>query len=146
MTVALRLSSAIASIALVLGTAGLAHAECNDDFAALMTKRQAQIAALNKNSKVHGGNLDPVAACPQLRNLAAAEGQVVAYIQKNKDWCGFPDELADKMSATRTKTESFAVKACGVVAKIKQMQAEQQKQAQSQQPPEPVIKLPTGPL
>lgn len=146
MTVALRLGSVIASIALVLGTVGLAHADCNTDFAALMSKRIVEIEALNKISKSHGGKLDPVAACPRLRNLAAAEGQVVAYIEKNKDWCGLPDDIAAKMSATRSKTEGFAAKACGFAAKMKQMQAEQQKQAQSQQPQEPVIKLPTGPL
>lgn len=146
MTVAQRLGSAFASIALVLGSVGLAHADCNADFGALMSKRMVQIEALNKNSKSHGGKLDPVAACPQLRNLAAAEGQVVAYIEKNKEWCGLPDDIAEKMTATHTKTEGFAAKACGFVAKMKQMQAEQQKQAQSQQQQEPAIKLPTGPL
>lgn len=146
MTVALRWGSGIASIALVLGTAAIAQADCNTDFAALMSKRTAQIEALNRNSKSHGGKLDPVAACPQLRNLAAAEAQVVAYIEKNKDWCGLPDDIAEKMTATRSKTEGFASKACGVAVKMKQMQAEQQKQAQSQQQQEPAIKLPTGPL
>lgn len=146
MTIALRLCSAIASIAFVVATAGVAQADCNADFAALMSKRIVQIEALNKNSKSHGGKLDPVSACPQLRNLAAAEGQVVAYIEKNKEWCGLPDDIADKMTATHSKTEGFAAKACGFVAKMKQMQAEQQKQAQSQQQQEPAIKLPTGPL
>ena len=146
MTVVLRSVSVIASIAFVVGTAGLAQADCTSDFAALMSKRTVQIEVLNKNSKSHGGKLDPVAACPQLRNLAAAESQVVAYIEKNKDWCGLPEDLAEKMTATRAKTQSFAANACGVAVKMKQMQAAQQKQAQSQQQQEPAIKLPTGPL
>ena len=146
-TVAARRRPAVVSIALLLGTLGVAQADCNADFAALMGKRMVEIDALNKISKAHGGKLDPVAACPRLRSLAAAEGAVVAYIEKNKEWCGLPDDIADKMSATRAKTEGFAGKACSFAAKIKDMQAQQQRQAQSQQQqPEQTVKLPTGPL
>lgn len=145
-TFAARLRPALAGLALVLGTAGVARADCNADFSALMGKRMVEIDALNKISKAHGGKLDPIAACPRLRSLAAAEGAVVAYIEKNKDWCGLPDDIAEKMGATRVKTEGFAAKACGFAAKIKDMQAQQQKQAQSQQQQEQTIKLPTGPL
>lgn len=147
MTLVARLRPALASLALVLGAVGVARADCNADFSALMSKRMVEIDALNKISKAHGGKLDPVAACPRLRSLAAAEGVVVAYIEKNKDWCGLPDDIADKMSATRVKTEGFAAKACGFAAKVKQMQAQQQKQAQGQQQQqEQSIRLPTGPL
>jgi hypothetical protein len=123
----------------------IARADCNSDFAALMTKRMTEINALNKISKAGGGKLDPVAACPRLRSLAAAEGQVVGYMTKNKEWCNLPDDMVSKMSATQAKTQTYAAKACGLVAKIKQMQAQQQKQAQSQMQ-EQAVKLPAGPL
>ncbi len=139
--------AALASV-LVLTVAGTARADCNSDFAALMSKRMTEIGALNKISKSGGGKLDPVAACPRLRSLAAAEGEVVSYMTKNKDWCNLPDDVVTKMTATHDKTQSFATKACGLVVKMKQMQAEQQKQAASaaSQVQEQAIKLPTGPL
>ena len=147
LTLAARLRPALAGLALVLGSGGIAQADCNADFSALMGKRMVEIDALNKISKAHGGKLDPVAACPRLRSLAAAEGAVVAYIEKNKDWCGLPDDIAEKMGATRVKTQGFAAKACGFAAKMKDMQAQAQRQAQSQQQQqEQVVKLPTGPL
>jgi hypothetical protein len=131
---------------MILGATAMARADCNADFASLMNRRMAEIGALNKISKAGGGKLDPVAACPRLRSLAVAEGEVVSYMIKNKDWCNLPDDVVGKMTATHAKTESYAAKACGLVVKMKQMQAEQQKQAQSGQSQEQAIKLPTGPL
>ncbi len=123
----------------------LAWADCNVDLSALMSKRMTEIDALNKISKAHGGKLDPIEGCPRLRTLAAAEGQVVAYMEKNKDWCGLPEDVLTKMTETHTKTESYAGKACTFAVKMKQMQEMQQKQAATQQQ-EQAIKLPTGPL
>jgi hypothetical protein len=131
--------------AATLGFTSLALADCNEDFGKLMAKRMAEIGALNKISKGNGGKLDPIAACPRLRELAAAEGEVVAYMNKNKDWCNLPDDLVEKMTASRAKTASVAVKACGFAVKMKQMQKQQQQQAQQGQQ-EQAVKLPTGPL
>ncbi len=126
----------------MLAWSGVARADCNEDFGKLMSKRMAQISGLNQISKNNSGKLDPVAACPRLKSLAAAEGEVLAYMQKNKDWCNLPDDLVEKMSASRAKTASIAVKACGFAAKMKEAQ---QQQAQ-QQPAQATVKLPAGPL
>ncbi len=100
-------------------------------------------AALEKNKKVHGGKIDPVEACPQLKALAAAQGSVAAYMQKNKDWCSLPDDLVIKTAQAQAQISSFAVKACGMIAKMKEMQA---KAAQQQASQVPALKLPAGPL
>lgn len=131
--------------ATVLLAPTLARADCGEDLGVLMKKRMADMAALNAISKAHGGKLDPTAACPRLKSLAAAEGQVVAYMTKNKDWCSLPDDLVTKMSESRAKTAGFAVKACDFAVKIKKMQEQQQQQAASQ-PAQQAVKLPTGPL
>ena len=119
-----------------------ARADCGTDIQALMNKRMAQVAVLNQNTKAHAGKLDPTTACPQLRNLAAIEGQVVAYMTKNKDWCSLPDDLIGKMTESRARTSGVAAKACDFAVKIKKAQ-EQQATAATQQP---AVKLPTGPL
>ena len=127
-----------------------ARADCNADLGVLAAKRQVFNGLLEANKKAHGGKIDPVAACPQLRSLAAAQGAMVSYMTKNKDWCGLPDDIVAKTSQAQAQINGFAVKACGMIAKIKQMQAQQaaaQAQAQQAQANQvPALKLPTGPL
>lgn len=123
-----------------------AHADCNADIGALMKTRLAGIDALNQITKTHGGKLDATLACPKLRSLAAAEGQIVAYMTKNKDWCNIPDEIVTKMTDSRTRTAGIAVKACDFAVKIKKMQSQQAQAAQQQQQQQQALKLPTGPL
>ena len=127
-----------------------ARADCNADMGALAAKRASINAVLERNKKEHAGKIDPVAACPQLKALASAQGAVVAYMTKNKDWCGLPDDLVSKSAQAQTQISGFAVKACGMVAKIKQMQAQQATMAAQQQQQQaaqvPTLKLPAGPL
>ena len=138
------LASAIAA-SLLLPAA--ARADCNVDMGALAAKRATANALLDQNKKSHGGKLDPVSACPQLKALAAAQGAVVSYMQKNKDWCGLPDQIVTQSAAAQAQISGFAVKACGMIAKIKQMQAQQAATAQQQQQAQiPALKLPAGPL
>lgn len=123
----------------------VAWADCNSDLGVLMNKRMADVAGLNKITKSNGGKLDPITACPRLRSLAATEASVVAYMNKNKEWCSIPDELVTRMSDSRARSAAVAVKACDIAVKIRKMQAQQQQQAQAGTPP-PVLKLPAGPL
>ena len=123
-----------------------ARADCNSEIGALMKVRLAGIEALNQITKTHGGKLDATLACPKLRSLAAAEGQVVAYMTKNKDWCNIPDDIVSKMSASRVRTTGIAAKACDFAVKIKKMQSQQAQAAQQQQQQQQALKLPTGPL
>lgn len=124
--------SAIGSVA--------ARADCQEDIGKLMQRRMAAVAVVNK-SKGPSGKLDPVAACPRLRTLAALESEATAYLVKNKDWCNLPSDFVDKMSESSKHTATFATQACGFAVKMKQMQ---QQQAQQQQEAAP--KLPSGPL
>ena len=126
-----------------------ARADCNEDLEGLAKKRAAINAQLEANKKAHAGKIDPIAACPQLKALAAAQGAVVAYMVKNKDWCSLPDDLVAKTSEAQGQISGFATKACGMVVKIKEMpalQAKQQAQAQAQANQVETLKLPAGPL
>jgi len=93
-----------------------------------------------------GALADPVAACPQLKALAAAQGAVVSYMTKNKDWCSLPDDLIAKTAGAQAQINGFAAKACGMIAKIKEMQAKAAQQQAAQASQVPALKLPTGPL
>jgi hypothetical protein len=133
-----------AALALVLALAGSAFAvDCNQDIAHLSKKRQAVIDQLNQLAKGGKKQLDPIASCPKLRALAAAEREFVAYLTKNKDWCSVPDEALQNLSTSSTKTSEVANQACKVAEQIKKAQ-EQGATGGAGQPP--AQKLPTGPL
>ncbi|MGE3643560.1 MAG: hypothetical protein AB7F96_06875 [Beijerinckiaceae bacterium] len=128
-----------------------AQSSCQIDFGILTKKRLALVAALNKDAKRRKGKLDPRTACPKFRALAAAEGAMLSYMKKNKNWCGIPDEPIKQIEATRQKTVTIAGQACkaakmmnAAIAKAKRMQQQQAAGAAAAAPPRP--KLPSGPL
>ena len=136
----------IGALALGLGLvfSGAAFADCQEDFAAFTKKRQAQVDGLNAVAKANKGKLDPIAACPKLRGLASVEREFHAYMVKNKEWCGIPDDALNGIKTAQARSQTMAGQACGLAAKVKQMQA-QQAAGGGMQAPAPA-KLPAGPL
>ncbi len=134
----------VAALAAVLLVPGAARADCNQDLGALMKRRLAMTGALEANKKAHGGKIDPIAGCSQIRSLVAAQSEVVNYMTKNKDWCGLPDNLLDQMNQAKAKMSQFAGLACSAAVKMKQQEA-----ASKNAPPQEqvqALKLPAGPL
>jgi hypothetical protein len=127
-----------------LGSPALAQQACQEDFQRLTQKRMAQIGVLNRLGKAGKGHMDPIAACPAARTLVGVETEMLNYMEKNKDWCAIPDNVIDGFKAARAKSQGFASQACGVAAKVKQMQAQQRTQAAN--PQSAPLKLPAGPL
>jgi hypothetical protein len=133
-------------LGLLLAVAGsqAAYAQsCQEDFQKLSEKRMGQIAVLNKLGKAAKGKMDPIAACPAARHLAAIETEMFNYIQKNKDWCNIPDQMVDNFKQQRAKTQGFAAQACAFAAKAKKMQEEAA--AGGGVGPQ-AVRLPAGPL
>ena len=101
--------------AVTLGTAGVALAgDCNVDIAGLSQKLQVFIDKLNVLAKASKGKLDPVASCPVLRGLVGAEGQLIKYLDSNKNWCNVPDETLVNLRTADAKSQGFAQKACEI--------------------------------
>jgi hypothetical protein len=114
-------------------------AECSEDIGNLTKKRQSVIDELNRLAKTSpNGQLDPAVSCPKLRILAAAEQELLAYLQKNKDWCMVPDEAITNITMSLNRSKSVATRACNVAEQIKKNQ-EAGGLGGAQ-------KLPTGPL
>jgi len=140
--VALRLVLGLAALPLL--SAPLLAQSCQEGMSKLVERRMAIIGSLKAGSK---GKLDPVAACPKIKNLAAVEGEILAFMTKNKDWCAFTDETIAQLETTRGRTSTLAGQACTVAAKVKKMQQQEAAAAaQGQQQQQPQIKLPAGPL
>jgi hypothetical protein len=124
-----------------------AQSSCDTDIAAMQTKRQGQIADLNKSAKAKDGKLDPIAACPRLRALASTEQSMLAYMQKNQNWCNIPEAVLENVKEGSSKTASIANQACGLAAKVKKMQEQQAAGGGAGPFNTPAApKLPAGPL
>ncbi len=114
-------------------------AECSVDIGNLTKKRQSIIEDLNRLAKASPkGQLDPAISCPKLRMLAASEQVLIAYLQKNKDWCMVPDEALTNLTTSFNRSKMVATRACAI--------AEQIKKNQEAGGLEGAQKLPTGPL
>ena len=122
----------------------MAHAtDCNSDVAGLTAKRQVSIDKLNELAKSSKGKLDPVASCPVLRNLVKSEGDLLKYLEANKNWCNVPDEAVNNLKTADAKSQTFATQACNFAVQAKK----QQQQAASQATlGVEAQKLPSGPL
>ncbi len=133
--------AAMAAAPFVIG--GTAYAtDCNQDIGTLSKKRQGIIDQLNQLAQGGKKQLDPIASCPKLRALVAVERELVAYLAKNKEWCGVPDEAFQNLSMSSGKSAKVADQACKVAAQIKKAQEQQASGALNA----PQQKLPAGPL
>jgi len=132
-------------ILLLAGASGARAQSCNEDLGAFGKKRNAEIEALNAISKSHGNKLDPVAACPHFRSMSAIEGEMLAYLNKNKEWCNVPDDFINGFKGNSEKTAAMSKQACELADKVKKMQSQGGGLAGGGNLPPPP-KLPAGPL
>ena len=137
-----RLVNLAVAAAALCGLAAPALADCAQDMQKLAQTRNAELEKVNAFAKAaHGKPLDPGEFCAKSRGLLAAEQALIAYMEKNKDWCSFPDEAINNLKESHAKNAGFNAKACQVAEKIKKMKEQAAQGGGPQQQP-----LPTGPL
>ena len=113
---------AAALFAAVATLNGSAHADCGSDMQKLAQDRNAQLQIVNAFAQsFHGKPMDPQAFCVKSAGLIRAESSLIAYMEKNKDWCSFPDEAIAQLKEHHAKNASFNSKACTVAAQMKKM-------------------------
>ena len=128
--------------AIVAAAPALADQSCGDDLQKLSQRREAALQSINGLvAAAHGKQLDPTAFCARSAPLNQAETAMLAYMEKNKDWCQIPDAAIEQLKAAHGKSVSFSNKACNVAAQMKKMK-EQAAQGGGPQ----VQPLPAGPL
>ncbi len=113
---------------------------CETEMSVFQERRQTHIEALNKIVAAGKGKVDPIASCPKLRSLVSVEGEMRAWMVKQKAWCNIPDDVVEGMKEGTAKTAQIAERACEAAAQMKRQQ---------QQPAvgaAPAMKLPSGPL
>ena len=108
-----------------LGAAAPALAEeksCNDAMLEFKQRRDNAMAGINQLvSAAHGKQLDPTVFCAKSAPLNAAESAWIAYMEKNKDWCGVPDDMISGLKSVHAKNVGFGAKACTAAAQLKKM-------------------------
>jgi hypothetical protein len=132
----------VAGWAFFASNAALAQSSCNDDMKRLTEAREAQLAQINALAAASKGKpMDAAVACGKARGLNVAESALVSYMDKNKDWCGIPDEVVNGLKAAHAKSVAFGTKACTVAAQMKK-----QREAGAQADAPHAAPLPAGPL
>jgi hypothetical protein len=125
-----------------LSATALAQQSCGEDLKKLTDKRQVELTRINALvAAAKGKPMDPEVFCKQSQGLNSVENALIAYMEKNKDWCGIPDEIVSAMKENHAKSAAFAGKACAVAAKWKKQQEAGGGNGAPQAQP-----LPTGPL
>lgn len=108
----------------------------------LAQTRNVELEKVNNFAKAaHGKPLDPAGFCAMSAGLLRAEQGLIAYMEKNKDWCSFPDEAINNLKESHNKNTAFSAKACQVAEKLKKMKEQAAQGGGPQQQP-----LPAGPL
>jgi hypothetical protein len=131
-------------IAAVATLSGSANADCGSDMQKLAQDRNAQLQIVNDFAKsFHGKPMDPVAFCAKSSGLIRAEASLIAYMEKNKDWCSFPDEAIAQLQEHHVKNAQFNAKACTVAAQMKKMKEQAAQGGGGGPQAQP---LPAGPL
>ncbi len=121
-----------------LTSASLAQQSCGEDLKRLSEKREVELTRVNNMVRAAKGKpINPAMFCSQSAGLNSAENALIAYMEKNKDWCGVPDEALASLKANHVKSVAFSAKACQVAAQMKKEQSAGAAQAQP---------LPAGPL
>ncbi len=88
--------------------------------------------------------MDPELSAENPRVSFAPRTALIAYMEKNKDWCSFPDEAISQLKEHHAKNAQFSNKACTVAAQMKKMK-EQAAQGGAAAGPQ-AQPLPAGPL
>ncbi len=119
-----------------------AQQSCGEDLQKLAQRREAELTVINNLVKsAHGKQLDATVFCAKSAGLNTAESAMIAYMEKNMDWCQIPDEAVAQLKANHARSVAFSNKACAVAAQIKKMKEQQAAGGGPQAQP-----LPTGPL
>jgi len=133
-------ATALFAAVAILG--GSAHADFGSDMQKLAQDRNVQLQVVNDFAQAaHGKPLDPAAFCAKSAGLIRAESALIAYMEKNKDWCSFPDDAINQLKEHHIKNAGFNAKACTVAAQIKKMKEQAAAGGGPQAQP-----LPAGPL
>jgi hypothetical protein len=134
----------VLALAFAAAFAGPASADCGQDMQKLAQARNVELEKVNAFAKAaHGKPLDPEQFCVKSAGLLRAEQAIIAYMEKNKDWCSFPDDAIANLKASHAKNAGFNAKACSVAAKIKKMKEQAAEGAGGGPQAQP---LPRGPL
>jgi len=133
---------AAALFATVVTLSGSASADCGSDMQKLAQDRNTQLQIVNDFAKsFHGKPMDPEAFCAKSSGLIRAEAALITYMEKNKDWCSFPDDAIATLKEHHVKNAQFNAKACSVAVQMKKMKEQAAQGAGPQAQP-----LPSGPL
>lgn len=75
-------------------------------------------------------NVDPRAACSILTKLSNNGTNAMKWMNTNKDWCQVPDQVVQNFEQDNKRVQTIKSQACGVAAKMNEMEKRAKQQAQ----------------
>jgi predicted aspartyl protease len=106
----------------IWGAVQPALANCDAEMRKLTQDRNVQLQIVKDFAKAaHGKPMDSTAFCVKSAGLIRAESALIAYMEKNKDWCSFPDEAINQLKEHHARNADFNAKACSVALTLKKM-------------------------
>ncbi len=98
-------------------TTSFAQQNCAEDMQKLARDRNVQLQVVDDFAKAaHGKPLDPAEFCAKSAGLIHAESALIAYMEKNKGRCSFPNDAINQLKEHHAKNVGFNAKACTVAA------------------------------
>ena len=112
--------------------------DCQGEFTKMTSLRTTLTQKLNKMS---GEKASPVTVCNDLNKLFSLEKRIFQWVNKNKEWCQIPDNIAVNVKKSAEGTAKIAQNVCLQAEQYIEM--EKNKQGQSLTPR---FRIPSGPL
>jgi hypothetical protein len=69
-----------------------------------------------------GQQMDARFACAGFGKLVSNGQTLIKWVDANKDWCQIPDSFSDGIKADHTRAVAIRTKACGIAAKVTEME------------------------
>ncbi len=122
--------SAFAAICLP-ATGAMAQSAACAEGGNLMQARGTLIQSVSAQGKK---KMTPDQACSRFGALVANGNKLIGWLDQNAAWCNVPENVVARVKEDHAQSIKIRGQACGVAAKVRQMQA-QQARAQRQQAP-----------
>jgi len=127
------LMAALAAVGIFASAPAFAQSSVCQEGQKLLLERQDLV---KRFTDLTGGgkkkNVDPRAACSILTKLSNNGENAMKWMNTNKDWCQVPDQVVQNFEQDNKRVQTIKGQACGVAAKINEMEKRAKQQAKQQ--------------
>lgn len=110
---------ALPVLAPIFASAAVAQSASCGAIQKFLVERKSLAASLTPKK---GHQMDARFACSGFGKLVSNGNSLIKWVDGNKDWCQIPDAFVTGIKADHTRAVSIRAKACGIAAKMAEME------------------------